>query len=161
MKSTVIKVNKDKEINLAELKPFYRRVVAKQIKLGKDTWFIADVCRAIEDMLETHENDMWGQYSMREYELEAPIEIYEYFQYLGLFKHYIGERQAELWCLAEGAEEKVRQIYQYINEESLLMPKYCYECNNFDGETGFCRLLGHGDKFDEDGARFINCPYNK
>jgi len=34
----------------------------------------------------------------------------------------------------------------------------CCDCDNFDGETGFCKLTGHGGKFNETGDHFVDCP---
>lgn len=34
----------------------------------------------------------------------------------------------------------------------------CADCDNFHGEWGICKLTGHGNKFDAETNKFIDCP---
>lgn len=63
--------------------------------------------RAIEDMLDTNEDDHYGEYSYRDYELNSPIAYYECLVKLGLVKNYVGSREANLFCMAKNATKKL------------------------------------------------------
>ncbi len=89
---------------------------------GKDfEW--EEVINAIDDMLNTGEDEsIWGD-CLRDYELSSSMEIYEYFIKLGLVKNQMGERQANLFCMTKGAKEKFLGLRDSLYDEKDLVDK--------------------------------------
>lgn len=90
------------------------------VKLNGKEFKARSVISALCDMLDTSEDDRYGDYSLRDYELSSDIEIYDTLAEMGLVKHWIGSREARLYCRAAGATEKLKamlnELYDSIDE---------------------------------------------
>lgn len=85
------------------------------VKLGDKIFTCEDVSIAISDMLENTEEDasIWGP-CVKDYDLDGPGDVYDCLTEMGLVKQQTGERMSHLYCMAAGAEEKLRQMRQEI-----------------------------------------------
>ena len=101
-----------------KLEVYEKIIPIKMIKLGEKEYTLDDVREALNDMLDhTNEDDRYGEYSLRDYELSSDIKIYEWFVKEGLFKNYTGSRMANLFCLAKGKTSEVEELRNFLCEE--------------------------------------------
>lgn len=103
------------------LKPMVKKIPHLFIELDGEEFLAQDVLRAIEDMLETHEDDHYGDYSLHDYELRSDETIYNIFVKLGMVRNYTGSRMANLYCMAKGGEDELRNLRDCIYT---LYPKF-------------------------------------
>lgn len=87
------------------------------VKIAENAFKISDVYAAINDLRESTDEDasVYGQ-CLHDYELNAPLEIYQTFEKQGLAVNKTGDNQASLWCMAKGASEKLTEIEKQLDE---------------------------------------------
>ena len=100
----------------------FDKVIVKHIPtafviINNKEYEIYEMLAAIDDMLDTSEDDTYGDYSLRDYELHATIDYYNCLIELGLVKNYTGSRMANLFCMTEGASEVLAQMYNDLSDE--------------------------------------------
>ena len=92
----------------------------KYVEINGKEFRASSVISALCDMLDTDEDDSYGDYSLRDYELATDTEIYDTLAEMGLVKHWIGSREARLYCRAAGATEKLgamlNKLYDSFDE---------------------------------------------
>jgi hypothetical protein len=67
----------------------------------------------IQIMEQTEENDSWGDYSLRSYELYN-YEVTNELVKMGLVKNYTGSRMADLYCMKD--EKKIKDLLHTLYE---------------------------------------------
>ena len=105
----------------------FDKVIVKPIPtafviINNKEYEIYKMLAAIDDMLDTSECDIGGDYSLEDDELHAPIDYYNCLIELGLVnnysvKNYTGSRTINLFCMTEGASEVLAQMYNDLNDE--------------------------------------------
>lgn len=101
-----------------KLEVYEKMIPTKIVKLGDKEYTLKAIVRALNDMINrTDEDDWYGDYSLRDYELSSDIKIYEWFTKEGLFKNYTGPRMANLFCLAKGKLSEVEELREFLWEE--------------------------------------------
>ena len=107
-------------------------IVKDFIILDDGTKFLyEEFVSTITQMLNTTENDYWGEDSFRDYEV-ANLEVADYLVKLGYVKRHIGPRQATLYCVAnkeklenfledvENAATQEDETHNYISKKELI-----------------------------------------
>lgn len=66
----------------------------------------------LEEIKKTKENDIYGDYSLRDYELHYPDAMNKLVE-MGLVKNYTGSRMANLYCMKDekGIDELLKCLY--------------------------------------------------
>lgn len=74
---------------------------------------LSEVYASLEQINNTMEDDYWGDYSLRDYQLISQ-EVMDYFVKMGLVKNYSGPRMANLYCMksANGIERLQNVLYK-------------------------------------------------
>lgn len=91
-----------------------RPVMVKFINIDGIEFVLGDLYETINQLMgSTMENDRYGEYSLREYEL-YDYETAEKLVKLGYVKNYTGSRMANLYCMAD--ENRLRELLDKIYE---------------------------------------------
>ena len=102
------------------MKIFEKLEPVKYVEINGKEFRVRSVISALCDILDTDEDDRYGDYSLRDYELSSDIEIYDTLVEMKLVKHWIGSREARLYCRAAGATEKLKamlnELYDSIDK---------------------------------------------
>ena len=72
---------------------------------------------AVDVILEnTKEDDVSGDYSLRDYELYSNSKIYKVLVKLGLVKNFRGHGMADLYCIAKGKTKELENLRDILDE---------------------------------------------
>ena len=76
---------------------------------------IREILCAFSNLENTKENDSWGDYSLRDYELSCDYDAIMYLVDMGVVKNYTGSRMANLFCIKDNdLFEKLRNYFYDI-----------------------------------------------
>lgn len=97
-----------------DIKIYEKLIPTKFVKVDGVEFEMGDLCCALEQMLNTKENDTYGDYSLRDYELSCGYDTMEKLVNMGLVKNYTGSRMANLFCVKDKAkiEKIVEKLYE-------------------------------------------------
>lgn len=99
------------------------------IKLGEKRFECSDVLAALDDMLATDEDAGIFGNCIKNYNLSAPEEIYDWLTSIGIVKKQTGERMATLYCMAMGGKKRIEQMINEIDDYiELDNESKTYEC---------------------------------
>ena len=68
-------------------------------------------------MLDTEEDDRFGDYSYRDYDLSVDESYYNCLIKLGLVKNFTGPRQANCFCAAKGAKKSLEEFLEKLDND--------------------------------------------
>lgn len=94
-----------------EIKLYEKPVITKFVEIDGEEFLLSEMYGALTQMLETRENDCYGEYSFRNYELDS-YEATQKLVKMGLVKNYTGSRMADLYCIKDkkGIEELLEEL---------------------------------------------------
>ena len=87
------------------------------ITIDGEEYCLADMYAAIGDMLDTEEDDEFGDYSYRDYDLSVDKNYYNCLIKLGLVKNFTGPRQANCFCVAKGAKKSLEKFLERLDND--------------------------------------------
>ena len=99
-----------------EIRKYDKMVKVDYISLNGIEFETRDLFGALEELSNTKADDKWGEYSLREYELNYYDSIKKLVD-LGYVKNYTGSRMANLYCIANEEEfkELKEKLYSLYN----------------------------------------------
>lgn len=86
---------------------YEKPVPTKFVMVYGEEFELNELCACLEQISETEENDNFGDYSLREYQLYYPKTMNKLVK-LGLVKNYTGSRMADLYCMKD--KDKVGEL---------------------------------------------------
>lgn len=95
---------------------FYKEpVITTFVEVEGETFKLNDLFSSLEQIQETNENDRWGDYSLRDYELYHP-DVMDKLVNMGLVKNYTGSRMANLYCMKDknAIKELLDRLYELV-----------------------------------------------
>ena len=100
---------KDRDV---PMKIYEKPVMTKFCKVNGVEFELGALLCCIDEILTTHDDDKYGDYSLRDYELSHQEEMDRLVD-MGLVKYYIGSRMAKLYCVKDrkGLEDLRTEIY--------------------------------------------------
>ena len=101
-----------------EIKIYEKPVITKFVTVNGVEFELGNLVCCLEEIRQrTKENDHWGDYSLRDYELSYPEDMDKLTQ-MGLVKNYTGSRMANLYCMKDekGINDLIRTLYE-LDEE--------------------------------------------
>lgn len=96
-----------------DIKIYEKPVVTKFVTVDGEEFKFNELCASLEQISETNENDRYGEYSLRDYELYYP-DVMDKLVKFGLVKNYTGSRMANLYCMKneEGINNLLDMLYE-------------------------------------------------
>ena len=97
-----------------EIKMYEKPVITKFVTIDGVEFELGDLLCALEQMSETKQNDYYGDYSLRDYELNCSYDTMEKLVGMGLVKNYTGSRMANLYCTKDkkAITELIHKLYE-------------------------------------------------
>lgn len=96
-----------------EIKIYEKTVVTEFVMIDGKEFELGELESSLIQLLEqTEENDRWGDYSLRDYELYN-CEVVDELVKMGLVKNYTGSRMADLYCMKD--EKKIRDLLHTLS----------------------------------------------
>ena len=83
-----------------DIKIYEKPVITKFVTIDREEFKLNELFCSLEQISETDENDSWGDYSLRDYELYYP-NVMDKLVSMGLVKNYTGSRMADLYCMKD------------------------------------------------------------
>lgn len=96
-----------------EIKIYEKPITTKFVMIDGEEFQFNHLFAAIEQIMETRENDTYGDYSLRGYELYHP-DVIDKLVEMGLVKNYTGSRMADLYCMKD--EEGLKKLLDTLYE---------------------------------------------
>lgn len=95
-----------------DVKIVEKMVAIKFVIIDDEEFELGKLICSLDEISDTEEDDDFGDYSLRDYELSFPNTMDKLVK-LGLVKNYTGSRQANLYCLkdAEGVDNLLETLY--------------------------------------------------
>ena len=95
------------------IKIYEKPVITKFVMIDGVEFELSELYGALHEISETKEDDTWGEYSLRDYEIynhDAMKKLVE----IGLVKNYTGSRMANLYCMKneEGINNLLNTLYE-------------------------------------------------
>ena len=100
-----------------EIKMYEKPVITKFVTVNGVEFKLGELFCCLEEIRRTEENDHYGEYSLRGYELSYPDEMDKLVE-MGLVKNYTGSRMANLYCMKDekGIEDLLDRLYELDTE---------------------------------------------
>lgn len=93
-----------------DIKVYEKPVIKKFVTIDGVEFGLNELFCSLEQINETKENDGYGEYSLRDYELYYPDTMNKLVK-MGLVSNYTGSRMANLYCMKDkNAIEKLIDI---------------------------------------------------
>lgn len=96
-----------------DIKIYEKPVMTKFITIDGEEFELRNLCGALYQIQTTKEDDHYGDYSLRDYELYSK-ETMDKLVKLGLVKNYTGSRMANLYCMKD--EEALNNLLNTLYE---------------------------------------------
>ena len=90
-----------------DMKIYEKPIITKFVMIDGEEFKFNELCASLEQISETNENDRYGDYSLRGYELYYP-DVMNKLVEMGLVKNYTGSRMADLYCMKD--EKGIRDL---------------------------------------------------
>lgn len=100
-----------------EIKVYGKPVMTKFVVLNGEEFQLSEVYVSLEQIMNTKEDDFWGDYSLRDYQLYSQ-EVMDYLVDMGLVKNYPGPRMANLYCMKD--EKGIEKLQEILYELDML-----------------------------------------
>lgn len=96
-----------------EIKIYEKPVITKFVMIDGEEFLLSDMYGAVTQMLLTRENDSYGEYSFKRYELDN-YDATQKLVKMGLVKNYTGSRMADLYCMKD--EDGLKKLLDNLDE---------------------------------------------
>ena len=96
-----------------DIKIYEKPIMTKFVQIDGEEFDLHDLYRSLSEILETEENDHYGEYSLRDYQLHNK-KITDKLVGMGLVKNYTGSRMANLYCIKD--RERIEQLLHTLYE---------------------------------------------
>ena len=83
-----------------EIKMYEKPVITKFVTVNGVEFELGSLYTCLSEIRNTEEDDHYGEYSLRGYELSYPDEMDKLVE-MGLVKNYTGSRMANLYCMKD------------------------------------------------------------
>lgn len=91
----------------------------KYVRINGEDFRKSEMCSVINQILmNTKEDDHYGDYSLHDYEIDASSEVIDCLVKLGYVRNYTGSRMANLYCIAKGKTEELEELLNTIYKNS-------------------------------------------
>lgn len=92
---------------------YEKPVITRFVTIDEEEFELGVLIASLEQISETMEDDSWGDYSLRDYELYCSETMNKLVK-MGLVKNYTGSRMANLYCMSDkkGVEELLNTLYE-------------------------------------------------
>lgn len=100
-----------------EIKVYEKPVMTKFVVLNGEEFQLSEVYVSLEQIMNTKEDDFWGDYSLRDYQLRNQ-EVMDQLVNIGLVKKYPGPRMATLYCMKD--EQGIEKLQNLLYELDML-----------------------------------------
>lgn len=98
-----------------DIKVYEKPVIKKFVTVDGEEFALGELYSALEQISgETKENDIYGEYSLREYEIDCNIEVMNKLVDIGLVKNYTGSRMANLYCMKD--KDRIEKLLETLYE---------------------------------------------
>lgn len=98
-----------------DIKIYEKPVITKFVMIDVEEFELRELYSALEQIsVETKENDIYGEYSLREYEINCNIEVMNKLVDIGLVKNYTGSRMANLYCMKD--KDRIEKLLETLYE---------------------------------------------
>lgn len=96
-----------------DIKIYEKPVLTRFVTIDGEEFELYKLIPSLEEISETMENDSWGDYSLRDYELFSSETMNKLVK-MKLVKNYTGSRMANLYCMSDekGVEELLNTLYK-------------------------------------------------
>lgn len=96
-----------------EIEIYKKPVITKFVTVNGVEFELSKLYCCLDEIRQTEENDHYGEYSLRSYELSCPKEMDKLVK-MGLVKNYTGSRMANLYCMKDEKEidDLVHMLYE-------------------------------------------------
>lgn len=100
-----------------EIRTYEKPVLTTFATVNGIEFVLSELLCCLEEIRRTQEDDRYGEYSLREYELSYPCEMDKLVK-MGLVKNYTGSKMANLYCMKDELEieELMTALYKLENE---------------------------------------------
>lgn len=95
-----------------DIKIYEKPVMTKFVTIDNVEFELNDLICALQEISQTKEFDHYGEYSLRDYELECSYDTITKLVEMGYVSHYIGSRQAQLYKAA--SNEKIQDLLEQL-----------------------------------------------
>lgn len=99
-----------------EIKIYEKPVITKFVLINGEEFELGNLYTCLSEIRDTKEDDKYGDYSLRDYELSYPNEMDKLVK-MGLVKNYTGSRMANLYCMKDkkAIDELEITLHELIN----------------------------------------------
>lgn len=97
-----------------KIKTYEKPIITKFVEIDGEKFKFNELCASLEQILnQTIEDDKYGDYSLRGYELYYP-DVMSKLVKMGLVKNYTGSRMADLYCMKneKGINNLLDMLYE-------------------------------------------------
>lgn len=96
-----------------DIKIYEKPVLTRFVTIDGEEFELGVLIASLEQISETMEDDSWGDYSLRDYELSSSETMNKLVK-MKLVKNYTGSRMANLYCMSDkkGVEELLNTLYE-------------------------------------------------
>ena len=96
------------------IKVYEKPVITKFVTIDGVDFKLGVLFSSLEQINETWENDKYGEYSLRDYELYDP-DVMDKLVKMGLVSNYTGSRMANLYCAKDkkAIEDLINVLVEY------------------------------------------------
>lgn len=97
-----------------DIKFYEKPIITKFVTVDGEEFRLNELFASLEQINETRENDRYGDYSLRDYELYYPDTMDKLVK-MGLVYNYTGSRMANLYCMKDkaGVEKLLDILSEY------------------------------------------------
>lgn len=99
-----------------DIKIYEKQIPTKFIEIDGVEFELGNLFCCLEEIRRTEENDHYGEYSLRDYELSYPNDMDKLVE-MGLVKNYTGSRMANLYCMKN--EKEIERLVEKLYEMDL------------------------------------------
>ena len=93
------------------IKIYEKPIITKFIIVDGEEFVLRELYSALEQIQETNENDLYGEYSLRDYEIIC-FDAMKKLVKIGLVKNYRGSRMADLYCMKD--KNKIGKLFETL-----------------------------------------------
>lgn len=96
------------------IKVYEKPIITKFVMIDGVEFELGALFSSLEQINETWENDKYGDYSLRDYELYYP-DVMDKLVKMGLVSNYTGSRMADLYCMKDkkAIEDLINVLVEY------------------------------------------------
>jgi len=99
-----------------EVKIYEKPVITKFVLVNGIEFELGNLYTCLSEIKETKEDDKYGDYSLRDYELSYPVEMDKLVK-MELVKNYTGSQMANLYCMKD--EKGIDELETMLHKLSI------------------------------------------